>query len=205
MTASVLLARDLPLWQDALPLLDVRDNDEHSLIAYALAKQLLVAYPEAQESTVLPAILLHDIGWKTVDPNLILSAIGPGGNRPDLVRQHEIEGAKLAAEILHKHQPEGVDHAAVLAIIERHDSWKHATSLEDSLVKDADKAWRFTPHGVKTIAAWFDMEILPTYDMLEDFVMPQMLTDAGRAMAQTFLAAGRAQAQFAMYMSNNNE
>ena len=51
----------------------------------------------------------------------------------------------------------------------------------------------------------FGAEILPTYDMLEDFVMQLMLTDAGRAMAQTFLAAGRAQAQFAMYMSNNDE
>lgn len=200
--ADLLLARDYPLWLDAKPLLDVRDNDAHSLIAYALAKQLLSLHPEANESTVLPAILLHDIGWKTVDPSLILQAIGPDASRPDLVRQHEEQGVRLAGEILTRHQPSGVDHVAVLAIIDRHDTWKYATSLEDALVKDADKAWRFTPHGVTTIAGWFDIGLSETYAMLDDFVMPQMLTDAGRTMAQTFLHAGQAQLQCDIYLSN---
>ena len=199
--SEVLLARDVPLWQDARAFLDVRSNDEHTLIAYNLARALLADHAEADESTVLPAILLHDIGWKTVDPEVILEAIGPGAKRPDLVRQHETEGVRMAREILERHQPEGVDIDAVLAIIDRHDTWKHATSLNDSLVKDADKAWRFTPHGVEIISGWFDTETADTIDMLEDFVIPDMLTDAGRAMARGFIASGRAQLQLTHYLN----
>ena len=198
--SEILLARDVPLWQDARGFLDVRSNDSHTLIAYSLARALLESHEDVDESTVLPAILLHDIGWKTVDPELILSAIGPGAKRPDLVRQHEIEGAKMANEILQCHQPEGVNIDEVLAIIERHDTWKHATSLNDSLVKDADKVWRFTPHGISTIAGWFDINAEETIDMLEDFVIPDMLTDAGRNMALGFIAAGRGQLQLTKYL-----
>ena len=198
--SDILLPRDAPLWEDARHFLDVRSNDEHSLIAYGLARALLANHQEADESTVLPAILLHDTGWKHVDPERMLEAIGPGAKHPELVRQHETEGVKIAQEILNRHQPEAVDIDAVLAIIDRHDTWKHATSLNDALVKDADKVWRFTPHGVTTIGSWFDMTAAETYDLLEDFVTPQLLTDAGRHMAQGFLAAGRAQSQLRNYL-----
>lgn len=199
--SEVLLARDVPLWQDARAYLDVRSNDEHTLIAYNLARALLESHEDADESTVLPAILLHDIGWKTVDPEVILEAIGPGAKRPELVRQHETEGVRIAREILERHQPEGVEVDAVLTIIDRHDTWKHATSLNDSLVKDADKAWRFTPHGIKTISGWFDIDAAETIDMLEDFVISDMLTNAGRAMALGFIASGRAQLQLTNYLT----
>ncbi|MBC7737687.1 MAG: phosphohydrolase, partial [Candidatus Saccharibacteria bacterium] len=59
-----MLPRDLTLWQAAKPWLDVRSNDEHTLISHALAKALLTLIPEACEAVVLPAILLHDTGWK---------------------------------------------------------------------------------------------------------------------------------------------
>ena len=101
---------------------------------------------------------------------------------------------------MRRHRPVGVDVDAVLTIIERHDTLKDATSSEDAVVKDADKAWRFSPHGVATISGWFDYETDETLAMLEDFVMPTMLTDAGRIMAQAMLAAGRAHAQSEHYL-----
>ena len=52
---DVFLPRDLPIWEAARPYLDVRNNDEHTVIAYALAKMLLAEIPEADASTVLPA------------------------------------------------------------------------------------------------------------------------------------------------------
>ena len=55
---SVFLPRDLPLWEEAKGFLDVRNNDEHTVVAYALARALLVEIPQADESVVLPAILL---------------------------------------------------------------------------------------------------------------------------------------------------
>ncbi|HRY05340.1 MAG TPA: hypothetical protein P5256_19560, partial [Beijerinckiaceae bacterium] len=64
--SGILCARDVPLWEDAKAFLDVRNNDEHTLVAYGLARALLAEIPEAEESVVLPAILLHDVGWKRI-------------------------------------------------------------------------------------------------------------------------------------------
>ena len=200
MTADTLLTRDIPLWKDAKTFLDVRSNDVHTLISYRLARALLAEDVRVDETTVLPAILLHDVGWKRIDPALLRDAVGPNATRPDLVREHEVHGVQIAGEILRRHRPVGVDVDAVLTIIERHDTLKDATSSEDAVVKDADKAWRFSPHGVATISGWFDYETEETLAMLEDFVMPTMLTDAGRIMARAMLAAGRAHAQSEHYL-----
>jgi hypothetical protein len=202
-TADTLLARDIPLWQDAKPFLDVRSNDVHTLISYRLARGLWAEHKGADQAIVLPAILLHDVGWKRIDPALLSDAVGPNATRPDLVRDHEVYGVAIAGDILRHHQPEGVDIDAVLAIIDRHDTLNDATSLEDALVKDADKAWRFSPHGVATISGWFGYETDETLTMLEDFVMPTMLTDAGRIMVRAMLASGRAEAQSDHYLKGN--
>lgn len=200
MTLDTLLSRDVALWHEAKNYLDVRSNDVHTLISYRLARALCAEHAEADESIVLPAILLHDVGWKRIDPDLLTAAIGPKPTRPDLVREHEKHGVEVAGDILRRQRPAGVDIDAVLAIIDRHDTLKTATSLNDAMVKDADKAWRFTPHGVATIAGWFGSPADETMAMLEDFVMPSMLTDAGRHMARGFLAAGRAEAQASRYL-----
>ncbi|MEJ6688723.1 MAG: phosphohydrolase, partial [Paracoccaceae bacterium] len=89
MSEALLRDQDLAMWHAARPFLDVRNNDEHTLVAYGLAKTLLKLIPEADADIVLPALLLHDVGWKKVDPNLLLLAIGKNPTRKDLVRDHE--------------------------------------------------------------------------------------------------------------------
>ena len=86
MTPSTLMPRDLPLWEEARGFLDVRSNDVHTLISYGIAKALLVEHPGVVESIVLPAILLHDVGWKRIDPALMADAIGPNPTRKELVK-----------------------------------------------------------------------------------------------------------------------
>lgn len=203
MNADTLLPRDIPLWADAKAFLDVRSNDVHTLISYRLARALLAEHEGVDAGIVLPAILLHDVGWKRIDPALLSDAVGPNATRPDLVRDHEVFGVEIAGDILRCHQPAGVNIDRVLSIIDRHDTLIKATSSEDALVKDADKAWRFSPHGVATISGWFDYGTDETLAMLEDYVMPTMLTDAGRTMARAMLAAGRAQAQSEFYLKGS--
>ena len=205
MTHVTLVPRDVPLWNDARGFLDVRSNDVHTLISYGLAKALLAEHPDVAESTVLPAILLHDVGWKRIDPALMADAVGPNPTRKELVREHEIFGVQIAEAILQRHDPENVDIDAVLAIIDRHDTWKEASSPEDALVKDADKGWRFTPHGVETISGWFETPVAETLDMLEDFVLPQFLTDAGRIMARAYLATARATLEAPSYLGGSTD
>jgi HD domain len=197
---DLLRPQDLPLWHDARPFLDVRNNDEHTLVAYGVAKALLAALPDAHADTVLPAILLHDVGWKRVPQHLLLEAIGRNPSRPDLVRDHELYGVEIAGEILERHRPAGVDIPAVLAIIDGHDTTRQARSLEDAVVKDSDKGWRTTPHGMGIIRGWYDWSLAEYIDMVTVVSNPRLLTAPGRAMAEGFTASLRAQLSLSQYL-----
>ena len=198
--SGILCARDVPLWEDAKAFLDVRNNDEHTLVAYGLARALLAEIPEAEESVVLPAILLHDVGWKRIPPDLLLDAIGRRPTRRDLVRDHEIHGVEIAREILEHHHPAGVDIEAVLAIIDGHDTTNDARSVNDAVMKDADKGWRCTPHGMRIIAGWYGWSRAELIDMLETVSNPRMLTPAGRALAEGLTAAVKAELLLPHYL-----
>lgn len=185
---------DLPIWLAARPWLDVRSNDEHTLISYRLGQALLRVYPDLDASVVLPAILMHDVGWKKFPPEQLAQAVGPNPKYPELQRAHEIEGVKIAADALARLDIPGLPIERILAIIDGHDTRKAAISREDAVMKDADKLWRFTTHGVATIGGWFDAPAKEIVAMLESFVLPSMLTDAGKTMAQALIAQGVASA-----------
>lgn len=197
---SILKPRDMPLWEAAKRYLDVRNNDEHTLVAYAVAMALLNEIPEADESIVLPAVILHDVGWKRVPQELLLDAIGRHPKRPDLVRDHELYGVEIARGILDQHKPEGVDIEAVLAIIDGHDTTRHAKSINDAVMKDADKCWRTTPHGMRVIRSWYDWSLAEYVDMVGTVSNPRLLTAPGRAMAETFTASLRAELALSTYL-----
>ena len=181
--------RDLALWRAARPWLDVRSNDVHTLIAWRLAGTLLALRPGADEAVVLPAIILHDTGWKKMPQEKLAKAVGPKPQYPELQRDHEVAGVEIGAAILHD-LALGLDDAAILRIVDGHDTTNEARSAEDAIVKDADKLWRFTPHGVATIGGWFETEAPDTLAMLQDFVLPSFLTPEARIMARGFLAEG---------------
>ncbi|WP_238531724.1 hypothetical protein [Nitritalea halalkaliphila] len=73
------------------------------------------------------------------------------------------------------------------AIIDGHDTTAEARSLEDSIVKDADKLWRYTPHGVTTIGKWFEIGKTEVLDILDGHVLPKLLTKEGKWLAKSFL------------------
>lgn len=181
---------DAAVWQLAAPHLRVRNNDTHTLYAYGIARALLTGVKDASADVVLSAILLHDTGWSTVAETEVLEAIAPGGGRPDLVRQHEVEGARIGREILERlgRPRDTIDRVA--AIIDGHDSRHEALSIEDAVVKDADKIWRVTPHGVGVVCGWFGLSREEALRLCASRVETSLFTEAGRAMARAFVAAG---------------
>jgi hypothetical protein len=189
---GALLPRDIPAWQAAFPWLDVRSNDVHTLISYRIARALLALHETAHAPTVCTAIIFHDVGWKKIPVDKLAASVGPNPKYPELQRVHELEGVEITRPLLQKLQIPDVDPDTVLAIIDGHDTRKHAISLEDALMKDADKLWRFTAHGVANISRWFEMTPRATVAMLEDFVLPSLLTEPGKIMAQAYLAEGEA-------------
>ena len=65
------------IYRKAAPYLDTRQNDIHVSLSCDFARRLLAHYPKADEKIVLPAIVLHDVGWKMVPEEKQLNAFGP--------------------------------------------------------------------------------------------------------------------------------
>jgi hypothetical protein len=79
---------------------------------------------------------------------------------------------------------------AVAEIIDGHDTRPKARSLNDRLVRDADKLWRFTVTGVAVACDWFKTTPHAYADRLEKQVAI-LETETGREMAARELARTR--------------
>lgn len=128
---------------------NTRFNDIHVPLAYLHGRELLLSHPAADADVVIPAILLHDVGWKSIPEGEQGRAYGPTVEDESLRRLHEIEGARIADEILSAVNYDPRKREMIVRIIDGHDTRSELLSEEDSLVKDADKMWRFTPVGVE--------------------------------------------------------
>jgi hypothetical protein len=171
----------------AKPYLDTRQNDIHVSLSYEFARKLLSHYPEADEGIVLPAILLHDVGWKAVPEEKQLHAFGPKAKDKESQRLHEIEGARIAREILVSLGYDEEKTKQIQAIIEGHDSRRKSLSLNDALVKDADKLWRLTPTGVDIDHRRFGIDREPYVDWLGTLIDHWFFTPEARVMASEAL------------------
>jgi len=165
------------------PYLDTRDNDIHTRVAYSFALKLLEA-EGGDERVVIPAVLLHDLGWKMVPEDLQLKAFGPGKNDREINRVHEVEGAKKAREILESvnYDPDLVEQ--IVTIISGHDSRREALSLNDSIVKDSDKLWRFSKEALEVDPKRFGIEPAVHTEWLKHQIDRWFLTETGRKLAR---------------------
>lgn len=168
----------------AMPYLDTRFNDIHTPIAYELARQLLASYPDADEAIVLAAITLHDVGWKMIPEELQLEAFGPKMTNFELRRVHETEGARIAAEILSGLDFDPAKIREVVEIIDGHDSRETPISLNDTLVKDADRLWRFTPVGMEIDSRRFGFQLDEYVVFLSEQIDKWLYTPAARLIAR---------------------
>lgn len=187
------LSRYDAVWIAAEPYLRARKNDVHIPLSFHGAVRLLQEYPEGDRDVVLLAILLHDIGWYSIDMEEIIEKgfSGPNMLQSDVRYRHEAEGVRLSREVLQKTGwPEAVI-AAVTEIIDGHDTRPEPRHLNDRLVRDADKLWRFSVTGVAIACDWFKTTPHGYADRLET-QKSQLETEAGRRIAAQELAKTRA-------------
>lgn len=137
------------LFREAEPYLTNRSDISHTGVSHAYAL-ILLKHEEGNEKIVEPAIILHDVGWSILKPEQIEAAYGVRAKGEEAVRLnriHEVEGASIARQILQSLNYESHLIDKIASIIERHDSGNYADCLEEELVKDADKLWRFSKIG----------------------------------------------------------
>ncbi len=179
------------IYRKAAPYLDTRQNDVHVSGSYDFARRLLALYPKADEEIVLPAIVLHDVGWKMVPEAKQLNAFGPKVKDLKTQRIHETEGVKIAEDILTHLHYDQEKILEILSIIDGHDTRQEALSLNDQLVKDADKLWRFTPTGVDIDHARFGIPRESYMKWLDTVIDDWLFTPDAKQMAHDALAEAK--------------
>ncbi|WP_417218507.1 HD domain-containing protein [Arthrobacter sp.] len=171
------------LFAAVVPETRTRGNDIHLPISLAFAARLCDAHPDADRELVSVAIILHDTGWAHVDESRILSEGFGGDWRKAAIRfEHEAEGCAVARRVLPGlgYDEEFIER--VCTIIDGHDTRPVAYSLEDALVRDADRLWRFDHAGIALASSWFGMNPAVYSDRLRAEIIPELITEAAVRM-----------------------
>ncbi|PTT69818.1 HD domain-containing protein [Arthrobacter sp. HMWF013] len=181
------------LWQAVVLETRTRGNDIHLPISLAYAERLCRAYPDADAELVRVSTLLHDTGWAHVDESRIISEGFSGDWRKAAIRyEHEQQGCEVARRVLPGlgYSPEFVER--VCEIIDGHDTRLVARSLEDALMRDADRLWRFDRAGIALASSWFAMDPATYTDRLATEIVPELITQAAVDMATADLGRSNA-------------
>jgi len=172
----------------AKPYLQIRDNERHTLNAIEFALVLLENY-EADRAVVIPALILHDVGWSKVSQDIISRACRP---QPDktLVRIHERESERIADTILRDIKHDRARSEKILEIIGGHDTRGNSLSIDDKIVKDCDKLTRYAKNF------WYWTSALPMApekfaDTLEGLIDHWFFLDKSKEMAREELSQRR--------------
>jgi HD domain len=144
MVPLVLTDIEQAIFEQAKPYLDVMNNELHTRTVIRFVLELLPA-TDGDRAIVVPAAILHDVGWSQVPYDIVKKARIPRGDK-ELVKIHEAKGAVIARRILEHLNYEAAHIEPVIAIIEGHDTRSRTLGINDKLVKDADQLSRFSPY-----------------------------------------------------------
>jgi HD superfamily phosphodiesterase len=173
------------LFKEAASYLAVRGDLLHARVSHEYALTLMKG-EGGDKRIVEPAVILHDVGWSGLEPRQIRAAYGVKVHGPEakrLNRIHEIEGAAIAGRILAslEYDPSFIEE--ITSIIERHDSGKEAGTLEEGLVKDADKLWRYSSIGFRAELKRQGLEPGEYYEFLKDRCRGWLFTSTALSIA----------------------
>lgn len=171
------------IYEHAKPFLRTRKNIIHTRIALRYAFKLLKS-EKGDEGVVIPAIILHDVGWKAIPEHLHLTAYGPNPSNPKLARVHELEGGKIAKAILEKLHYPSVKVKEICHIIQGHDSRKRPISASDRIVKDGDKLTRYSRKGMAIDLGRFHIPRQEYLVFLEAIIDHWFLTPTAKRIAK---------------------
>lgn len=180
------------VWRAAEPYMRARKNDVHIPLSFDWAQLLLDHYPDADRDICSLAILLHDIGWYAIDMNDIIEKgfSGPNMLQSDVRYQHEAEGVRLGTQVLKATGWGDAIIAQVCEIIDGHDTRPDPRHLNDRIVRDADKLWRYSVTGIAVACDWF--KTTPHgYAQRLGTSLDKLETEVGRRMAAEALAESR--------------
>jgi HD superfamily phosphodiesterase len=174
------------LFELAEPYVAVRRDYSHIQVAHQYSLKLLSA-EGGDRKIVEPAVILHDVGWSKLSQAELQKAFGVRASSKEakrLNRVHEVEGSVLASRILQSLNYGASLIEQIVLIIERHDSGVHPESLEEKIVKDSDKLWRFSNIGFWTEAERQGVEAIELYTYLKKKRPTDLFCATSRTLAE---------------------
>ncbi|MCK5149351.1 HD domain-containing protein [Candidatus Pacearchaeota archaeon] len=139
------------VWELALPYQDKRDDRGHAEVTFNYAKRL-AKLEEGNKEIILPAIILHDIGWSQLPKEKRFVIFNENATKEEKLAvryKHQDEGVMIAKKILKKVNYPLTSSHEILEIISQHDTRNGFISKSEGLVRNADKLWRFSKTGFK--------------------------------------------------------
>jgi HD superfamily phosphodiesterase len=151
--------RERLLWEKARPyLLQGRPNDwDHTLRAIDHGKALLTE-EKGDPEVVLTALVLHDIGWSRVAFDDFVQAPPEKKKETRSLKEHMIQGAALAREILKPLELPQDKKELIIRIIAVHDLPEVIQAMpepEANLVMEADRLDRFGEESLRRYRKMF--------------------------------------------------
>jgi HD superfamily phosphodiesterase len=170
------------IFELAMPFLNTRQNLPHTYIVYQYA--LLILQKEGGwRDVILPACILHDVGWSRIPEDQQLKAFGPLMTDFQSRRKHEVEGVLIAKQILSQVGYNGPLVRKVIDIIDGHDTRAKALSLEDAITKESDKLFRLSASGFKIDYERFQVDPESYLTHLSKKIDEWFLTRTGKELA----------------------
>ncbi len=137
------------IWERAFEYQDKRDDNGHAATVVFYSQELLKLIPDCNEKIIIPAAILHDIGWSQIPKSEVMTIFSSTNKEKKLAlrKQHQEIGSEIAQKILSELNYSKVDIQEIAEIISQHDTRKGFISKNEGIVRDADKLWRFSPQG----------------------------------------------------------
>ena len=133
----------------AMNMQDLRSDEGHYKLVVGFA-DMLSDKLNAKKEVVIPAAIFHDIGYYGISEKKLsdLMAKKLSSEEEKSIKDfHMANGAKLAKNILVKLNYPGEFTDEIVGIVLRHDLKSNPKSVEESIVRDSDKLWRYSKKG----------------------------------------------------------
>ncbi len=171
-------------------------RDETDLVHMTTALELaekLISLEGGNERIIIPAIILHDLGWYlfSAEEELKARKILKRLEEVKLNHKHEMESAGLAEKILSELNYPEEEKKQIIEIIAWHDTRSKTVSKEDMIVKDADRLSRYTPECFDLFCLKLNKTKGEFLDLLKSQIERWLFTDSAKYLAREYLVKRR--------------
>ena len=116
---------------------------------------------------VVPAAILHDVGWFNVPASVMEEWRATMHHDHAISRIHERESVKIAEGVLAEVGYDGSLVSEILRIIDCHDTGGPPRSVDEEIVRAADVLWRYSRDGFGVLIRLFSYEPAQILEELE--------------------------------------